>query len=67
MSIGEVLAQLKPDFPEVSISKIRFLEAEGLIEAHRSSSGQRRFERNVLRRLGFIRAASNVGLSKGFA
>lgn len=44
-------------------SAIRFYEAEGLIEAHRSGSGQRRFERNVLRRLAFIRAASNVGLT----
>jgi MerR family redox-sensitive transcriptional activator SoxR len=44
-------------------SAIRYYEAEGLIEAHRSGSGQRRFERSVLRRLGFIRAASNVGLS----
>ncbi len=44
-------------------SAIRYYEAEGLLTAHRSASGQRLFERNVLRRLGFIRAASNVGLS----
>src|SRR5688500_10886602 len=44
-------------------SAIRYYEAEGLITAHRSSGGQRRFERSVLRRLGFIRAASNVGLT----
>ena len=44
-------------------SAIRYYEAEGLIEAHRSGGGQRRFERSVLRRLGFIRAASNVGLT----
>ena len=44
-------------------SAIRYYEAEGLIEAHRSGGGQRRFERNVLRRLAFIRAASNVGLT----
>jgi MerR family redox-sensitive transcriptional activator SoxR len=44
-------------------SALRYYEAEGLISAHRSSGGQRLFERNVLRRLGFIRAASNVGLS----
>ena len=44
-------------------SAIRYYEAEGLIEAHRSGGGQRRFERSVLRRLAFIRAASNVGLS----
>ena len=44
-------------------SAIRYYEAEGLIEAHRSGGGQRRFERNVLRRLAFIRAASNVGFT----
>ena len=44
-------------------SAIRYYEAEGLVAAHRSGGGQRRFERSVLRRLGFIRAASNVGLS----
>ena len=44
-------------------SAIRYYEAEGLIEADRSAGGQRRFERNVLRRLAFIRAASNVGLT----
>ncbi len=45
-------------------SAIRYYEAEGLLPpAHRSGSGQRRFERSVLRRLGFIRAASNVGLT----
>ena len=44
-------------------SAIRYYEAAGLIEAQRSGGGQRRFERNVLRRLAFIRAASNVGLT----
>ena len=44
-------------------SAIRYYEAEGLITAHRSGGGQRRFERHVLRRLAFIRAASNVGLT----
>ena len=32
MSIGEVLSQLRSDFPDITISKIRFLEAEGLVE-----------------------------------
>jgi DNA-binding transcriptional MerR regulator len=41
--IGEVLAQLRPEFPDISTSKIRFLEAEGLIEPARSRSGYRRF------------------------
>lgn len=44
-------------------SAIRYYEAEGLIAADRSGGGQRRFERSVLRRLAFIRAASNVGLT----
>jgi MerR family redox-sensitive transcriptional activator SoxR len=44
-------------------SALRFYEREGLLAAHRTSGGQRRYERNVLRRLAFIRAARNVGLS----
>ena len=44
-------------------SALRYYEAQGLIVASRSSGGQRRYQRNVLRRLAFIRAASNVGLS----
>ena len=39
--IGEVLAQLRPEFPDISGSKIRFLEAEGLIEPERTRSGYR--------------------------
>lgn len=44
-------------------SALRFYEHEGLIRATRTSGNQRRYERNVLRRLAFIRAAQNVGLS----
>jgi MerR family redox-sensitive transcriptional activator SoxR len=44
-------------------SAIRYYESQGLIAAQRTSGGQRMFERGVLRRLAFIRAASNVGLS----
>jgi MerR family redox-sensitive transcriptional activator SoxR len=44
-------------------SALRFYEREGLIEASRTSGGQRRYRRSTLRRLAFIRAASNVGLS----
>lgn len=44
-------------------SALRFYEDEGLIQAMRTSGNQRRYERNVLRRLAFIRAARNVGLS----
>jgi MerR family transcriptional regulator, redox-sensitive transcriptional activator SoxR len=44
-------------------SAIRFYETQGLITASRTAGGQRRFERQMLRRLAFIRAARNVGLS----
>jgi DNA-binding transcriptional MerR regulator len=43
LSIGEVLVALKPEFPDVTISKIRFLESEGLIEPERTASGYRKF------------------------
>jgi MerR family redox-sensitive transcriptional activator SoxR len=44
-------------------SALRYYEKEGLISASRTSGGQRRYQRNVLRRLAFIRAARNVGLT----
>ncbi len=43
ISIGEVLSLLRREFPDVTISKIRFLEAEGLVSPERTSSGYRRF------------------------
>ena len=43
MSIGTVLNVLRDEFPEVTISKIRFLEAEGLVEPQRTPSGYRKF------------------------
>jgi len=54
MSIGEVLGQLRADFPEVSISKIRFLEAEGLIEPERTPSGYRKFSHRDVERLRYV-------------
>ncbi len=42
-SIGEVLVSVKTEFPDITISKIRFLEAEGLIEPERTPSGYRKF------------------------
>jgi DNA-binding transcriptional MerR regulator len=42
-SIGEVLVAVKTEFPDITISKIRFLEAEGLIEPERTPSGYRKF------------------------
>ena len=47
----------------VATSALRFYEREGLIEATRSAGGQRRYHRDVLRRVAFIRAAQHVGLS----
>ncbi|MCA1834137.1 MAG: redox-sensitive transcriptional activator SoxR [Actinomycetota bacterium] len=44
-------------------SAVRFYERIGLISAERTAGGQRRYERSILRRLAFIRAARNVGLS----
>jgi MerR family transcriptional regulator, redox-sensitive transcriptional activator SoxR len=44
-------------------SALRYYERLGLISSTRTTGGQRRYERNVLRRLAFIRAARNVGLS----
>jgi DNA-binding transcriptional MerR regulator len=57
MSIGEVLSRLRPEFPDVTISKIRFLEAEGLIEPERTASGYRKFSRDDLARLRYVLAA----------
>jgi DNA-binding transcriptional MerR regulator len=57
MSIGAVLDMLRPDFPDVTISKIRFLEAEGLLTPQRSPSGYRRFTAYDSARLRFILTA----------
>jgi DNA-binding transcriptional MerR regulator len=57
MSIGEVLSQLRSDFPDITISKIRFLEAEGLVEPERTSSGYRKFAREDLSRLRYVLSA----------
>ena len=57
MSIGEVLGQLRPDFADITISKIRFLEAEGLVEPERTASGYRKFSREDLSRLRYVLSA----------
>jgi DNA-binding transcriptional MerR regulator len=54
MSIGEVLERLRPDFPGLNISKIRFLEAEGLIEPERTPSGYRKFSHKDVERLRYV-------------
>ena len=57
LSIGEVLARLRPEFPDVTISKIRFLESEGLVEPQRTSSGYRKFGHEEIQRLRYVLAA----------
>ncbi|MGN6332650.1 MAG: transcriptional regulator FtsR [Motilibacteraceae bacterium] len=57
MSIGEVLGALRPDFPDVTISKIRFLESEGLVEPQRTASGYRKFSHEDLDRLRYVLTA----------
>lgn len=58
LTIGEVAERAN-----VATSALRFYEREGLITSTRTSGGQRRFHRDVLRRIAFIRAAQRVGLS----
>jgi len=54
LSIGDVLSMLKKEFPDVSISKIRFLETEGLVTPARSASGYRRFDTHDVARLRVV-------------
>ncbi|MER6998924.1 MerR family transcriptional regulator [Streptomyces sp. NPDC000410] len=54
VSIGSVLNQLRDEFPEVTISKIRFLEAEGLVEPRRTPSGYRKFSPEDVERLAQV-------------
>src|SRR5213596_3480942 len=53
-SIGEVLVAVKTEFPDITISKIRFLESEGLIQPERTPSGYRKFAREDLARLRYV-------------
>ncbi|MEU2615757.1 MerR family transcriptional regulator [Micromonospora sp. NPDC007271] len=57
MSIGEVLAQLRVEFPDVTISKLRFLEAEGLVEPQRTPAGYRKYSGDDVARLRFVLTA----------
>ena len=54
LSIGEVLARLRADFPDVTISKIRYLESEGLVEPRRTASGYRQFAAADVERLRYV-------------
>ena len=53
-SIGEILDDLRGDFPDISVSKIRFLESQGLITPERSPSGYRQFTESDLELLRWI-------------
>jgi DNA-binding transcriptional MerR regulator len=57
VGIGQVLAELRDEFPDISPSKIRFLEAEGLIQPARAESGYRRFAAGDIERLRYILTA----------
>ena len=54
LNIGEVLGQLRPDFPGISIPKIRFLEDKGLIHPERTPAGYRKFSSDDVDRLRYI-------------
>ncbi|MGH3423468.1 MAG: transcriptional regulator FtsR [Nocardioidaceae bacterium] len=54
MSIGNVLAELREEFPDISISKIRYLETEGLVEPERTPAGYRKFSRSDVDRLRYV-------------
>jgi MerR family redox-sensitive transcriptional activator SoxR len=58
LTIGEVAER-----SGLAASAIRFYERQGLVQAERTPSGQRRFRRDVLRRIAFIRIAQRVGLT----
>ncbi len=57
MSIGAVLKRLQPEFPDLTISKIRYLESEGLVRPQRRESGLRRFAEEDVERLRFVLSA----------
>jgi MerR family transcriptional regulator, redox-sensitive transcriptional activator SoxR len=57
LSVGEVATR-----SGVAVSALHFYERKGLIESHRTSGNQRRYERDVLRRLAIIRMAQDLGI-----
>ena len=54
LSIGEVLSLLRPEFPDLTISKIRFLESQGLLNPERTPSGYRKFYEGDVDRLRWV-------------
>jgi DNA-binding transcriptional MerR regulator len=57
MSIGDVLAHLRVEFPDTTISKLRFLESEGLVQPRRTAAGYRKYSREDVARLRYILTA----------
>jgi DNA-binding transcriptional MerR regulator len=57
MGLGEVLRRLRHEFPDVTVSKIRFLESEGLVEPERSASGYRKFSSADVEQLRYVLSA----------
>ena len=54
LSIGEVLALLQQDYPDITISKIRFLESQGLLDPERTPSGYRKFYDHDVEQLRWV-------------
>lgn len=54
LSIGQVMTLLRAEFPDISISKIRFLESEGLVSPERAASGYRKYSETDIERLNYI-------------
>ena len=54
LSIGEVIELLRDEFPDISVSKLRFLESQGLVSPARAESGYRQFDEQDLKRIRFI-------------
>lgn len=54
MSIGVVLQRLREEFPDIAVSKIRFLETEGLVSPQRTAAGYRRFTEQDVERLRYV-------------
>ncbi|GGB36673.1 MerR family transcriptional regulator [Flexivirga endophytica] len=54
LSIGAVLTRLQEEFPDLTLSKVRFLDAQGLVSPERSSSGYRRYAERDVERLRFV-------------
>jgi DNA-binding transcriptional MerR regulator len=53
LSIGQVLAKLTPEFPQLTSSKLRFLEMQGIVSPQRTAAGYRKFSPHDLERLRF--------------